>query len=218
MGTKNSIGRQHAYAVYLSAMEATFLQRHPGLRDVISVVIFVTFVVIGTIFINTFVFRSFNVVGPSMEDTLHTGDRLIVSRLPVSWAQLRNVDYVPGRGQVIVFKNPHYDQGVGDEYIVKRVIAFPGEHVVLDDGSYTIFNDEHPDGFNPDDDFNGEPGDFTSGQTDTVVPNGELFVSGDHRDGNYSYDSRNGLGTVPFYDVIGPASTRIYPLDKIRLF
>jgi signal peptidase I len=199
-------------------MEASFMQRHPVLKDVIGVIIFIALVVLGTIFINTFVFRSFNVLGPSMESTLYTGDRLIVNRVPVTWAQIQNKDYIPDRGQIIVFKNPHYATGNGDEYIVKRVIAFPGERVALKDGAYTVYNDEHPDGFNPDDANHGEPGPVTSGQVNVVVPDGELFVSGDHRDGNYSYDSRNGLGTIPFYDVVGPVSMRIFPFDKIRLF
>lgn len=199
-------------------MEATFLQRHPIFKDVIGVIIFIVCVVLGTIFINTFVFRSFNVVGPSMETTLFTGDRLIVNRLPVTWAQIQNKDYIPKRGQIIVFKNPRFDLGAGDEYIVKRVIAFPGERVVLADGSYTVYNDEHPNGFNPDNAFHGEPGAITSGSVDTVVPAGELFVSGDHRDENYSYDSRNGLGTIPFYDVIGPVAMRIFPFNHMRFF
>jgi signal peptidase I len=199
-------------------VERTFLQRHPGVKDVIGVIIFIICVILGTLFINTFVFRSFNVLGPSMESTLYTGDRLIVNRVPVTWAQIQNKDYIPDRGQIIVFKNPHYATGNGDEYIVKRVIAFPGERVALKDGAYTVYNDEHPDGFNPDDANHGEPGPVTSGQVNVVVPDGELFVSGDHRDGNYSYDSRNGLGTIPFYDVVGPVSMRIFPFDKIRLF
>src|SRR5699024_6249620 len=134
---------------------ATYLQRHQGLRDVISVIVFIACVIVGTIFINTFVFRSFNVVGPSMETTLYTGDRLIVNRLPVTWAHIKNTDYVPERGQIIVFKNPHFEQGMGDEYIVKRVIAFPGEHVVLENGQFTIYNQQHPNGFNPDEAFHG---------------------------------------------------------------
>ena len=199
-------------------MEASFLQRHPVFKDVIGVTIFILCVVLGTVFINTFVFRSFNVVGPSMETTMYTGDRLIVNRLPVTWAQIHNKDYVPERGQIIVFKNPRYDTGTGDEYIVKRVIGLPGERVVLDHGSYTVYNDDRPAGFNPDDAFNGEPGSPTSGEVDVVVPEGELFVSGDHRQDNYSYDSRNGLGTIPFYDVVGPVGVRIFPFNAMRFF
>jgi signal peptidase I len=197
-------------------MEASFFTRHPILKDIVSLVIFVICVLIGTLLINTFVFRSYNVVGPSMETTLYTGDRLIVNRLPVTWSSLQGKSYVPDRGQVIVFKNPRFHQGVEDEYIVKRVIAFPGERVVLKDGVFTVYNAEHIAGFNPDDANNGEPGSPTTGEVDEVVPEGELFVSGDHRTGNYSYDSRNGLGTIPYYDVIGPVAYRIFPFDKIR--
>jgi signal peptidase I len=199
-------------------MEATFLQRHPFVKDVISITIFIACVLIGTLFINTFIFRSFSVVGPSMEKTLYTGDRLIVDRLPITWAQLQNKTWVPNRGQVIVFKNPRYTSGLGDEFIVKRVIGLPGERVLLRDGKYTVFNSEFPKGFNPDDSNNGEPGSPTSGSIDTVVPKGELFVSGDHRESTFSYDSRNGLGTIPLYDVVGPVSARVFPFNKIRAF
>jgi len=199
-------------------MKSTFLQRHPFIKDAINISAFILCVLIGTLFINTFIFRSFSVVGPSMESTLYTGDRLIVNRLAVTWAQLKDNKYVPERGQVIVFKNPSYTAGNGDEYIVKRVIAFAGERVVITDGHYLVYNSENPNGFNPDDKNNGEPGSPTSGSVDTVVPSGELFVSGDHRQGSYSYDSRNGLGTIPLYDVVGPVGVRIFPFDKIRTF
>lgn len=200
-------------------MNASFLDRHQGLKDALGIFIFVICVLIGTLFINAFIFRSFNVEGPSMEQTLFTGDRLIVSRLPVTLAQLQNKSYVPERGQVIVFKNPQYVPGLGEEYIVKRVIAFPGERVVLKDGVYTVYNSEKPDGFNPDE-LSGEnlQDKYTSGEADQVVTDDTLFVSGDHREGSYSKDSRNGLGLIPYYDIIGPVSVRIFPFDKIRTF
>lgn len=153
-----------------------------------------------------------------METTLYTGDRLIVSRLPVTISQIQNKPYIPDRGQVIVFKNPMFVPGLGEEYIVKRVIAFEGERVLLKNGKFTVFNDEHITGFNPDDDNNGEPGEFTAGDVDEIVPEGTIFVSGDHRAEGYSRDSRNGLGMIPLYDIIGPVDLRIYPFDKIRTF
>lgn len=199
-------------------MEASFMQRHPFIKDTLGILVFISCVLIGTILINAFIFRSFNVVGPSMQPTMYTGDRLIVNRLPVTWAQLQNKPYVPERGQVIVFKNPRYNIGTGDEYIVKRVIAFPGERVTVVDGVLTVYNDEHPQGFHPDDDNHGEPGSPTSGSVDTTVTDGTLFVAGDHRQGDFSYDSRSGLGLIPYYDVVGPVKLRIYPFTGIRTF
>ncbi|MGY4893104.1 MAG: signal peptidase I [Candidatus Saccharimonadota bacterium] len=202
-------------------MEASFFTRHPLLKDLLSLTIFVICVIIGTIIINTFVFRSYNVVGPSMEQTMYTGDRLIVNRLPVTWSSIRGESYLPERGQIIVFKNPHFSRGIEDEFIVKRVIGLPGEHVTLQNGQYVIYNKEHPEGFNPDDENNGEPGSPTSGTADVVVPKDQIFVSGDHREGNFSYDSRNGdqgMGTIPLYDVVGPVSMRIFPFNQIRTF
>lgn len=202
-------------------MEASFFTRHPLLKDLLSLTVFVVCVIIGTIIINSFVFRSYNVVGPSMETTMYTGDRLIVNRLAVTWSGIQGKSYLPERGQVIVFRNPHFSRGIEDEYIVKRVIGLPGEHVTLQNGQYVIYNSENPEGFNPDDENNGEPGTPTSGTADVVVPEDQIFVSGDHRQGNFSYDSRNGdqgMGTIPLYDVVGPVSMRIFPFNKIRTF
>ena len=199
-------------------MEKSFLERHQWARDIGGLAVFILAVLVGTLLINTYVFRSFNVEGPSMEKTLYTGDRLIVDRLPVTWSQLQNQQYVPQRGQIIVFKNPLFSIGNSDEYIVKRVIAFEGERVALKDGKYTVYNAANPAGFDPDDANRGEPGSPTSGTFDGTVPDDHLFVSGDHRQGSYSLDSRNGLGYIPLYDVIGPVSFRIFPFDGIRGF
>lgn len=199
-------------------MEASFFTRHPFLKDALSILAFVVFVVIGTMLINTLVFRSFNVVGPSMEPTLATGDRLIVNRLPVTVAHLQNKPYVPERGQVVVFKNPRYDGFTQDEYIVKRVIGLPGERVVLENGQLTVYNDGNPDGFNPDETFNDTPASPISGSADVTVVEGSIFVVGDNRVGNFSYDSRSGLGLIPLFDIVGPVSMRVFPFTEMRGF
>lgn len=207
-----------------------FFQKHPLLKDILSLVIFVVFIVLGTIVLNTFVFRSYNVVGSSMLNTLENDDRVIVNRLAVSLSHFVGKEYIPERGQVIVFANGEATgpltceapAGKNDQYIIKRVIAFPGERVVVKDGVLTVYNDEHPDGFNPDDDTrvdaNNGPKEYTSGQVDMVVPEGEIFVSGDNREGSHSFDSRSGLGTVPYCRIIGPVSIRLYPFTKFRFF
>ncbi len=205
--------------IIITVMKLNFFDRHPVLQDAIGVAIFIVSVIIGTVIINSFVFRSYSVVGPSMESTLYTNDRLIVNRVPSTISHIRNQTWVPERGDVIVFKNPQISTGLGDEYLVKRVIGLPGERVVVQDGEITVYNNENPDGFNPDNlASGGEPGSPTSGSKDIKVPDNEIFVSGDHRQDGFSYDSRNGLGTVPLYDVIGPVTIRIFPFDKMRFF
>ncbi len=212
------------------AKKISFAQKYPAAKDILSFLSFAAAVAFGVFVLNNFVFRSYNVVGGSMENTLHSHDRVIVNRLPVTWAHFWGEDYIPKRGQIVVFANGGNGElksceaitGIADQYIIKRVIAFPGERVQVKDGKITVYNDQHPEGFNPDDTTRKGPEDGpkenTSGSLDIIVPEGELFVAGDNREGSNSLDSRSGLGTIPFCRFIGPASIRILPLNKIRLF
>lgn len=223
-------------------MEPSFFQKHPLSKDLLSLASFILAIVLGTLFLNTFIYRSYNVVGSSMENTLHENDRVIVNRAAVSWAHFTGQEYVPERGQIIVFLNEDEEkvaeykkQGVNnpmtcdvpsnvtDQYIIKRVIAFPGERVVVKDGEMKIYPDkDSTEGIVYDADWrkseNDGPKEYTSGEVDMVVPEGELFVSGDNREGSHSWDSRNGLGTIPYCRIVGPVMMRLFPLDKMRTF
>src|SRR6478735_1177922 len=202
----------------LESRMQSFLERHGALKDILGIIGFVLAVIIGAALINQFLFRSFSVSGPSMEPTLYTGDRLIVNRVPVTLAHVQGESYVPERGQVIVFKNPHWFPGGLDEYIVKRVIAYPGERVKIEDGIMKVYNAAHPEGLEVDKVHPGPTSPTAGSGLDEVVPDGELFVSGDHRQEGFSLDSRNGLGTVPYSDIIGPVSLRVFPFTQIRTF
>lgn len=226
----------------MEEMEPTFFQKHPLLKDLLSLAGFIGAIVLGTMFLNAFIYRSYNVVGGSMENTLHGDDRVIVNRAAVSWSHFMGEEYVPERGQIIVFLNEDEEKvaeykaagvenpmtcnvpnNVNDQYIIKRVIAFPGERVVVKDGEMKIYPDaEATEGFVYDSEWrvseNDGPKEYTSGEVDMVVPEGELFVSGDNREGSNSWDSRNGLGTIPYCRIIGPVTLRLFPLDKIRTF
>ncbi len=199
-------------------MKSSFWQRHKTLTDILGIFLFVFSVALGVILINSFIFQSFTVVGGSMENTLHDGDKVIISRIGITWANLTNQKYAPKRGEIIVFKNPQYTAGMKDQYIIKRVIAFAGEKVIVKNGKVTVYNSDHPNGFNPDENFNNEPKSETSHDGEWTVPENEIFVMGDNREGMNSYDSRSGLGTIPLYKIIGPVAFRLWPFTGIRSF
>jgi signal peptidase I len=165
--------------------------------------------------INMFLFQSYKVFGSSMYPTLHDGDRLIISKVGKTSSQIQRKNYVPKRGDIIVFVDPQRD----DLQLIKRVIGLPGERVVVKDGSITVYNTEHPGGFNPD-----KSGIYaadlpvTSGENDVTVPENNLFVSGDNREGSNSLDSRNELGTVPEDLVIGTLKVRLFPFSSAKFF
>jgi len=165
-------------------------------------------------FINMFVFQSYKVVGSSMYPTLSNGDRLIISKIARTSSKITKNTFEPDRGEIIVFVDPIQP----DLQLIKRVIGLPGERVVVANQKITVYNSEHPNGFNPDDAEYGKVLPPTSGNTDITVPKGHLFVSGDNREGSNSLDSRNELGTVPEGNIIGTLVVRVFPFDSAKFF
>jgi len=168
--------------------------------------------------ITTFAFQSYQVDGQSMETTLQNNDRLIVEKIPRSWAKLTRQPYIPKRGDIIVFNQSGFfgDQGLANKQLIKRVIALPGERVVIKDGAIAVYNSKHPNGFNPD-----QSGVYslasarTSGEVNLTVPPGTIFVCGDNRAN--SEDSRF-FGPVSSGNIVGKLVLRVFPLSKAQSF
>jgi len=81
-------------------------------------------------FLTAFVFQSYQVDGPSMEYALQNNDRLIIYKLPRTWAKITGRSYIPRRGDVVVFTKhdlAQYENADGDRQLIKRVIGLPGE-------------------------------------------------------------------------------------------
>ena len=184
------------------------------IKGVISTVLLIFGALLFALTINAFVFQSYEVDGSSMEPTLHNRDRLIIWKLPRTFAKITHHGYQPRRGDVIVFHKPDGS----DEQLIKRVIGLPGDHVVVADGKITVYNKEIPGGFNPDDQPYGKDLLPTYGNITVDVGPKELFVSGDNRVAGASLDSRSSLGNVPFDYVVGKLVIRLFPFQTFKTF
>lgn len=169
--------------------------------------------------LTAFVFQSYEVEGQSMETTLQNQDRLIVLKVPRTVARITHNAYIPKRGDVIIFVQrglASYGEGQDEKQLIKRVIGLPGERVVVKDGSIRVYNQEHPDGFNPDTDGGyGITPRFTNYNVDWTVPPGKVFVCGDNR--TNSLDSRI-FGPISANDIVGKLVFRLLPVSKAKTF
>lgn len=189
-----------------------------GVKNVISTIAILVIAPLIALCLTAFVFQSYEVDGPSMETTLQNNDRLIVLKLPRTWAKITGHPYIPHRTDIIIFsKSDMYDfEGEGKKQLIKRVIGLPGERVVVKDGFITLYNKEHPDGFQPDKSLSyGSVITNTTGNIDLTVGENEVFVCGDNR--NNSLDSR-AFGTVDAKDIVGKLSLRLIPFNKAKTF
>lgn len=168
--------------------------------------------------------RMFAIPSASMEPTLRPGDRVAVDLLVPGPLELRRGDVVvfrDARGWLAGAEAVHADPlhaavaalglGTQEGHLVKRVVGLPGDRVR----------------WSPEDarlEVNGVPVDepYVAGPAaqeafDVVVPDGGLWVLGDHR--SASQDSRQhqhgpGGGMVSVDDVVGRVEGVVWPLDR----
>lgn len=171
------------------------------------------------LFLTSFVFQSYQVDGPSMQTTLYNNDRLLVWKLPKTWARLTGGAYIPNRGDVVIFVEKglaDFNGSMGGKQLIKRVIALPGERVVVKDGTVTVYNQQHPNGFSPDQSLPyGTVIKETGINVDTVVPEKAVYVMGDNR--AESMDSRT-FGPVEVNDIVGKLVLRVWPINQAKVF
>ncbi|MEX2007141.1 MAG: signal peptidase I [Candidatus Saccharimonadales bacterium] len=166
--------------------------------------------------LTAFVVQSYQVEGSSMEKTLNDKDRLIVNKLPRTWANITGHTYIPNRGDIIVFNQTGLPGYSGPKQLIKRVVGLPGERVMVQNGSVTIYNNDSPGGFDPD-----KLGAYqiishsTTSNVDVQLSKDQVFVLGDNR--RNSEDSRY-FGPLKAESIVGDLMLRILPIDKAQKF
>ncbi|KOV50690.1 signal peptidase [Streptomyces sp. AS58] len=174
----------------------------PGGRITLTTLVCLVFLLL----LNTFVLQPFQIPSGSMERGLRIGDRVLVNKLAYRF------DAGPRRGDVVVFDGSGY---FGDADYIKRVVGVGRDHVVCCDKDGRL----RVNGRSVDESTFLYPGDSASTVPfDVVVPDGALFVLGDHR--SASSDSRDHLGSpgggmVPVRKVIGRADWIVWPVGHL---
>lgn len=170
-------------------------QLHP-LTEILQFALIALIIVVP---VRWFIAQPFIVSGASMENTLHSGEYLIVDQLSYYFEE-------PEAGDVIVFRYPKNPS----TFFVKRIIGTPGDTVHIDGNVVTITNAQHPDGLVLDEPYIKSMAANTF-LTETLGDR-EYFVMGDNRD--RSSDSRV-WGILPRENIIGRAFLRLFPLNRI---
>jgi signal peptidase I len=183
--------------------------RSSSTRSAVEWVLVVAGAIIVALIIKSFVMQAFFIPSESMMPTLKVNDRVLVNKLSY---HLHDVN----RGDVVVFELP---DGVTEDQsqikdLIKRVIALPGESVVLQDHKVYIDGKLLNEPYLP----AGVPTDPTGTWTHKciasdpcVVPPGSVWVMGDNR--TNSKDSRY-LGPIPEDKIVGRAFTVVWPFDR----
>jgi signal peptidase I len=188
-------------------------------RDILSIIGVLAAALVLAFGLISFVFQSYQVDGPSMQSTLETSDHLIVWKVPKTISKITHHAYIPHRADIVVFNEPNL--GIcgqsSDKQLIKRVIGLPGERVVYKGTDVTVYNQQNPQGFNPDKTmgYGDKLINNNASNIDVTLGNNELFLSGDHRDN--SCDSRS-FGPVAASDIIGKLVVRVLPLNTFKLF
>lgn len=210
--------RPDAYVPPQRAAKHNKKSKGEGWGSIVSTIAVLLIAPLVALILTAFVFQSYQVDGPSMQTTLYNNDRLIVWKVPKTWSKITGHNYIPHRGDVIIFVENelgNYGQAPGKQ-LIKRVIALPGERIVIKDNKAVVYNKEHPNGFQPDKTLPyGKVIPDTSGDVDLVVPKGKVFVMGDNRPN--SLDSRV-FGPVASKDIVGKLVLRVWPANEMKSF
>ncbi|MDR0817564.1 MAG: signal peptidase I [Clostridiales Family XIII bacterium] len=136
----------------------------------------------------------------SMENTLHPDNYIFLSKQAYKLGDVHRRD-------IVVFKSDLEAGDGSNKNLIKRVIGLPGDRVAIHDGGVYVNGNLLNEPYTKD-------GTTEGTMDEIVVPEKELFLLGDNRQG--SMDSRFAeVGCVPEDLLIGKAVFRLLPLKDI---
>lgn len=149
------------------------------------------------VFIKIFIFTAYTMSGESMTNALQDKD--------VVWVEKISYHYSISRYDILILKTNEYGT------VAKRVIALPGEKILIKNGEVYI-NDKEISKDEYGTEKIKEPG---MAKNELILSEDEYFVLGDNR--NYSSDSRV-FGIVKKSQIKGKVIIRFYPITDITKF
>jgi signal peptidase I len=183
-------------------------KRRPGLGCLFEVVETLVLTLVIFWIIQSFVAQPYRVQQQSMEHTLEPDQYVLVDKLTPRFDRYK-------RGDIVVFEPPPIWAPGRDQPFIKRVIGVGGDTIEIKDGSVFVNGTKlREDGYVYQENGQTQATDPLGPESRWVVPDGDLFLMGDHR-GNSS-DSRE-FGPVPLDSVIGRAWLRYWPLDAFSI-
>ncbi|HEX7950182.1 MAG TPA: signal peptidase I [Candidatus Limnocylindrales bacterium] len=153
--------------------------------------------------IQNFVAQPYRVEQGSMERTLEPDQYVLVDKLTPRFEPYQ-------RGDVVVFTPPPGYQRAGGAPFIKRVIGVAGDKVEVKGGEVFVNGTVLREPYLFAETLGAAPEPTIASQESWTVPDGQLFLLGDHR--AVSEDSRT-FGTIPTTSVIGRAWLRYWPIN-----
>lgn len=188
--------KQTPEKVFSDARIAAIVRRDKVLKIAGRISIVVGSAAVVVLVMNLYIVQIGTVSGHSMETSFEDGEKIVINKLPVTFANFNGTAYTPKRGQVVIVypnfgTNLAEDSIENSETIIKRVIGLPGERVVVNQGVLRVYNDEHKDGFDPSAGTTWASHVQTDDSTDYIdvtLDKNQIFLCGDNRP--VSIDSR----------------------------